>query len=148
MSTPHPSKAAVLNSWKEIAHYLGRGVRTVQRYERNLGLPVRRPHGKSRSAVIAPTAELDEWLRNIPQSARDCTSAETALPLMASALQRSARQNDDLRQLCQELRRANMEAVRTLSNSLRQMQELLRHIAGGREELISVRKTRGGARPN
>ncbi len=31
----------VLNSWKEIACYLGRGVRTVQRYERDLGLPVR-----------------------------------------------------------------------------------------------------------
>src|SRR5262249_6089715 len=52
----------VLNSWKEVAAYLGRGVRTVQRWEQELGLPVRRPRGKSRSAVIAFRAELDSWL--------------------------------------------------------------------------------------
>jgi len=53
----------VLNSWKEVAAYLGRGVRTVQRWERELSLPVRRPRGKSRSAVIAFKTELDRWLR-------------------------------------------------------------------------------------
>ena len=53
----------LVNSWKEIALYLGRGVRTVQRWEHELGLPVRRPHGKSRSAVIALKPELDRWLR-------------------------------------------------------------------------------------
>jgi hypothetical protein len=51
-----------LSSWKEIAQYFGRGVRTVQRWEAMLGLPVRRPHGRSRSAVMAITDELDEWL--------------------------------------------------------------------------------------
>jgi hypothetical protein len=53
----------MLNSWKEVAVYLGRGVRTVQRWEIDLGLPVRRPRGKPRSAVIALKAELDSWLR-------------------------------------------------------------------------------------
>ena len=52
----------VLNSWKEVANYLGRGVRTVQRWEQELSLPVRRPRGKSRSAVIAFKTELDLWL--------------------------------------------------------------------------------------
>ena len=52
----------MLNSWKEVAVYLGRGVRTVQRWEIDLGLPVRRPRGKPRSAVIALKAELDSWL--------------------------------------------------------------------------------------
>jgi hypothetical protein len=52
----------VLNSWKEVAIYLRRGVRTVQRWEMELGLPVRRPRGKSRSAVIAFKPELDFWL--------------------------------------------------------------------------------------
>jgi hypothetical protein len=51
-----------LSSWKEIAQYFGRGVRAVQRWEAMLGLPVRRPHGRSRSAVMAITDELDEWL--------------------------------------------------------------------------------------
>src|SRR4029077_17565952 len=59
----------VLNSWKEVAAYLGRGVRTVQRWERELGLPVRRPRGKSRSAGIAFKPELARWLR---QSAAEC----------------------------------------------------------------------------
>lgn len=56
----------ILNSWKEIAQYLGRGVRTVQRWEAELGLPVRRPRGKSRSAVIALTSELDRWMASTP----------------------------------------------------------------------------------
>jgi hypothetical protein len=58
--------AEVLNSWKEVAVYLGRGVRTVQRWEMELGLPVRRPHGRSRSAVIALKPEIDRWLANTP----------------------------------------------------------------------------------
>jgi hypothetical protein len=56
----------VLNSWKEVATYMGRGVRTVQRWEQELGLPVRRPRGKSRSAVIAFKSELDQWLHRAP----------------------------------------------------------------------------------
>src|SRR5690348_12995441 len=60
-------ESEVLNSWKEIAAYLGRGVRTVQRWERELGLPVRRPRGKERSAVIALKSDLDHWLQHTPQ---------------------------------------------------------------------------------
>jgi hypothetical protein len=53
----------ILNSWKEIASYVGRGIRTVQRWERELGLPVRRPRGHLRSPVVAIPSELDDWLR-------------------------------------------------------------------------------------
>jgi phage terminase Nu1 subunit (DNA packaging protein) len=56
----------ILNSWKEIAQYLGRGVRTVQRWERDMGLPVRRPRGKDRSAVVALRTELDNWVNRCP----------------------------------------------------------------------------------
>ena len=56
--------ADVLNSWKEIAAYLRRGVRTVQRWERDLNLPVRRPRNRSRSAVIALCSDIDSWLAN------------------------------------------------------------------------------------
>lgn len=59
----------ILNSWKEIAHYLNRGVRTVQRWESELALPVRRPRGKRRSAVIAMRWEIDKWLIRCPQDA-------------------------------------------------------------------------------
>jgi TolB-like protein/Flp pilus assembly protein TadD len=52
-----------LDSWKEIAAYLKRGVRTVQRWERTEGLPVHRlPHSKSGSIHAYPD-ELDEWWR-------------------------------------------------------------------------------------
>lgn len=50
-----------LGSWKEIAAHLGRAVRTVQRWEREQGLPVHRlPHNKL-SSVYAYSNELDEW---------------------------------------------------------------------------------------
>lgn len=55
--------AKTLNSWKEIASYLGRGVRTVQRWESELGLPVHRMGSSDRSPVFAFRAELDGWLR-------------------------------------------------------------------------------------
>ena len=55
--------SVILNGWKEIANHLGRGVRTVQRWEQ-LGLPVRRPKGSDRSAVLALCEELDEWVRS------------------------------------------------------------------------------------
>jgi hypothetical protein len=51
-----------LTSWKEIAEYMRCGVRTVQRYERQFGLPVRRPTGKSRGSVMATRAEIDAWV--------------------------------------------------------------------------------------
>jgi Tfp pilus assembly protein PilF len=49
-----------LDSWKEIALYLRRGLRTAQRWEREAGLPVRRVAGK-RGAVYAFAAEIDAW---------------------------------------------------------------------------------------
>lgn len=54
---------AVLSCWKDIAKYLGKGVRTVQRWEREFELPVLRPKGAHRkSAVTAHPRDLDAWL--------------------------------------------------------------------------------------
>lgn len=55
----------ILKGWKDIAKYLGCGLRTAQRWEA-LGLPVRRP--SQRSAVVAVTKDVDAWLRS---SSRD-----------------------------------------------------------------------------
>jgi excisionase family DNA binding protein len=52
----------MLNSWKEIASYLGRGVRTVQRWERENDLPVHRIGRGRRSPVCAMVPELKFWL--------------------------------------------------------------------------------------
>ena len=66
MGNKRPEALKFLTGWKEIAVYLGKGVRTVQRYEREMGLPVRRPAGKSRAAVVATKAELDAWVSASP----------------------------------------------------------------------------------
>lgn len=58
-----PRMTNVLTSWKEIGQYLGKGVRTVQRWERESALPVRRPTSASRRAVLAFPEELDRWTR-------------------------------------------------------------------------------------
>ena len=51
-----------LDSWKEIASYLGRNERTVIRWEKLNGLPVHRIPGGQRKAVFAFREELDAWL--------------------------------------------------------------------------------------
>ena len=53
----------ILHGWKDIANYIGRAVRSVQRYESELKLPIRRPAGKDHSAVFAFSDELDQWLQ-------------------------------------------------------------------------------------
>jgi len=50
-----------LDSWKEIAAYLRRGTRTVQRWEREHGLPVRRLRHDKLGSVYAYKPELDAW---------------------------------------------------------------------------------------
>lgn len=60
---PHSAtKGRKLDSWKEIADYLGRDVRSAQRWERTRGLPVYRVPGAKVGGVFAYTRELDEWL--------------------------------------------------------------------------------------
>ena len=50
-----------LDSWKEIAAYLGRDVTTVQRWEKCEAMPVHRHVHDKRSSVYALTSELDAW---------------------------------------------------------------------------------------
>lgn len=50
-------------SWKEIACHLGREIRTVQRWEKTEGLPIRRHEHQKKSTVYACTGELDEWFK-------------------------------------------------------------------------------------
>lgn len=54
--------STILSGWKDIANYMGKGVRTVQRYERELGLPVRRPSGRPKASVLITKTELDAWI--------------------------------------------------------------------------------------
>lgn len=66
-----PLNEARLESWGEIASYLRRDVRTVQRWERLHGLPVRRLRIGKQDQVYAYRSELDAWVRKRQPSAED-----------------------------------------------------------------------------
>jgi len=57
----HNSAEGRLDSWKEIAAYLRREVRTVQRWEKSANLPVHRLQLEKQSAIYAYKSELDAW---------------------------------------------------------------------------------------
>lgn len=59
--TSHDASETRLDSWKEIAAYLGRDVTTVQRWEKREGMPVHRHVHDKRGSVYALGSELDAW---------------------------------------------------------------------------------------
>src|SRR5260370_3842225 len=56
-----PQRLSELNTWKEISAYLRVGVRTAQKYENDLGLPIHRLEGRDKPRVRAFSSELDAW---------------------------------------------------------------------------------------
>jgi TolB-like protein/Tfp pilus assembly protein PilF len=59
---PPSPKERRLESWGEIATYLRRDIRTVQRWEKDLGLPVRRLMIGKQGQVYAFPSEVDKWV--------------------------------------------------------------------------------------
>lgn len=59
----------ILRSWKEISSYAGASVRTLQRWEREFHLPIRRIATKKGSVVFAFRSDLDAWFRARTQTA-------------------------------------------------------------------------------
>jgi hypothetical protein len=68
---------ARLDTWKEIAVYLRREVRTVQRWKRFEGLPVRHLFHKRASSVYAFADELDSWLETRSLAANSKSAGES-----------------------------------------------------------------------
>jgi TolB-like protein/Tfp pilus assembly protein PilF len=66
MTTGNPADR--LDSWKEIASYLRRDVRTVQRWEKKEGLPVHRHVHDKLGSIYADRAELTAWFTSRQQS--------------------------------------------------------------------------------
>lgn len=78
-----------LDSWKAIAAYLDRDERTVQRWERELSLPVRRvPGGRGRS-VFAFASEIDAWLQTRERQEIEPLAAPAETPAQAPAASHS-----------------------------------------------------------
>ena len=75
-----PSAADRLDSWKEIAVYLKRSVRTVHRWESEQGLPVHRHLHQSSGTVYAFKPELDAWWASRRAELGSVTEAPEEIP--------------------------------------------------------------------
>lgn len=119
----------LLNSWKEIADYMNRGVRTVQRWETDLGLPVRRPPAGSNGSVRALKSDIDQWLAQTPLKGCDPPTAF----LVSNRLTSLRAQRDQVRQQTRhavELCSRACELVRNAQElSLRIAKEKAHHAA-------------------
>ncbi len=70
-----------LESWGEIAAYLRREIRTVQRWEKTLALPVHRLLVGKQSSVYAYPSELDKWYRERePKEIKDDDAGDEPSP--------------------------------------------------------------------
>jgi len=116
--TADHAQSEILNSWKEIARYLDRGVRTVQRWERELHLPVRRPRGKRRSAVLALRREIDAWLNCCPQAALEESPVQSMTDMLSNRVLNRDQMSGALASLATNVRHAASlaESVRQARN--------------------------------
>lgn len=89
-SRRQPGEVQRLESWKEIAAYLKRDVRTVQRWEKQERLPVYRHLHNKLGTVYAYTTELDAWWRN----GRERLEALTASTITESSDKRLAERDN------------------------------------------------------
>ena len=78
-----------LDSWKQIARYLGRSVRTVRRWEQHEDLPVRRHAHTSLASVYALRSEVEAWKKNRARGPRGGTgtggSADASIAVLPFA---------------------------------------------------------------
>jgi len=108
------SQLEILSGWKQIADHLGKGVRTVQRYERELGLPIRRPAGKSGGSVIATAGELDAWVTASPIREEFELTRSGANTDMLQQLKKNVEEMARLRKETQEVRHAVSKSLELL----------------------------------
>ena len=80
---PPPPADGRLDSWKEIASYLKRSVRGVQRWEAEEGMPVHRHLHEKRGTVYAFSSELDAWWKERGSMLAEQNGAAEAEPLAA-----------------------------------------------------------------
>jgi TolB-like protein len=79
-----------LDSWKAIARYLGRSVRTVRRWEQQEGLPVHRQMHQSQASVYAFRQELDDWRASKTRAPETETAGEPGKATAAAAVSEEA----------------------------------------------------------
>lgn len=115
-------QSQVLSGWKDIANYLGKGVRTVQRYERELNLPVRRPSGKSKGSVITTQSELDAWVATCRLSDRAHPANAASVLLACSSLKLRLAEMEQLAAQMKKLRTEVLTSSQALHTTIRRIQ--------------------------
>jgi hypothetical protein len=86
-----PTARDRLDSWKEIAAYIGRDIRTAMRWEKERGLPIHRvPGDGARQPVFAYKSELDEWLEQKESPVGTERPIEAATPARSAQLPEAA----------------------------------------------------------
>lgn len=78
------NRGDVLESWKSIAFYLGRKVRTCQKWEQSMGLPVHRLDDSPKARVFAYTEELSRWREERLKEGASNGATMTARPRRAA----------------------------------------------------------------
>ena len=114
-----------LDSWKEIAAYLGRGVRTVQRWEREEQLPVHRLDHVKGGSVFADPHELTRWWER--RQRMPAVSPEPPRPTPATVPSSASSQTRGL----PRLDRLTTTSVVTMSPSLSADARLLVYLSSG-----------------
>src|SRR5438045_9081628 len=95
LSDPQKNRAAsqfpaVLTSWQEIAQYMDRGVRTLQRWERKLQLPVHRISQGKKAPVYAVVSELKFWMLTSTERNTSYVADQEKMPAVSNLLKREA----------------------------------------------------------
>jgi hypothetical protein len=148
MSTPP------LTSWKEIAHHLNKSVRTVQRWEQELGLPIRRPEKNDFASVLAFPEELDLWLHQHTvarqvQDLRDVVQSLSAgQPNIAerlSHLQNHYELNRQMRERAHTLLRQTETLLASVNHQMQRLQATVQKSQRLQAELGGGLKRRGGS---
>ena len=117
-----------LTGWKDIANYLRRAVRTVQRYEIQMGLPVRRPAGRGCGSVLATKGELDAWLSGSPRR-------EITVPLTTPAWYSKSASAQEVRSGLLEMRKQRNRLITLKAGLAHSVRALSDNIEGLRGQL-------------
>lgn len=83
----HEGPDQLLEAWKDIAAYMRRDIRTVQRWEKSLELPIYRLQDSRSGPVFAYKRELDAWWQ---KRALQITPYQVRVPAPNNALEAEA----------------------------------------------------------
>jgi hypothetical protein len=135
MIRQNPKEATfLLNSWKEIAQYLDRGVRTVQRWERDLHLPVHRIGNGARSPVYANITELRFWM-NTSEAGRQQLQKNGHVGQLALVPPRESKPIEDSRRLLLQARDLAQKISEASIRQRRQAEDLYARLVQVQERI-------------